>query len=187
VTSRIGLFGGTFDPPHLGHVAVLLSALATERYDLIEVTVAGDPYLKSAGGTVRPALVRLEMARAAFGHLSHVVVSDREIIRQGPSYTIDSVEELFAEGFTDVDLIVGADLTHQLDAWHRATELSRTVTLAVAPRPGETNELPTGWDAFYIPMDPVDLSSTFIREFTGDGLAHYVPEAVIPFLKAFEH
>ena len=88
---RIGLFGGTFDPPHFGHVAALKAAAKSGRYDLIEVTVAGDPYLKRLEGGVRDATVRLAMARAAFGGLDLVVVSDREIVRDGPSYTIDTV------------------------------------------------------------------------------------------------
>lgn len=183
MSTRIGLFGGTFDPPHLGHVAALLAADATGRFDVIEVTVAGDPYQKRASGDVRPAAVRLAMAQAAFGHLARVQVSDREIRRNGPSYTIDSVEELMDEGAKTVDLIIGADLVSHLDSWHRADELAQLVSVAVAPRPGSPTALPPGWRAYEIPMDPVDLSSTFIRELTGDGLAHYVPEAVIPFLR----
>jgi nicotinate-nucleotide adenylyltransferase len=82
---RCGLFGGTFDPPHFGHVAALRAAAASSRFDRIEVTVAGDPYEKSASGAVRSTAIRLAMARAAFGELDLVVVSDREIRRDGPS------------------------------------------------------------------------------------------------------
>jgi len=71
---RVGLFGGTFDPPHFGHVAALRAAASTERFDRIEVTVAGDPYLKRAQGDVRPASLRLAMAHAAFSGLDLVDV-----------------------------------------------------------------------------------------------------------------
>jgi nicotinate-nucleotide adenylyltransferase len=101
---RLGLFGGTFDPPHFGHVAALDAAARCGRFDQLLVTVAGDPYLKNAD--VRPAAVRLAMAHAAFDHLALVEVSDLEIRRLGPSYTVDTVRELL-EGVDAVDLIVG--------------------------------------------------------------------------------
>ncbi|MEI6710544.1 MAG: adenylyltransferase/cytidyltransferase family protein, partial [Actinomycetota bacterium] len=92
--SRLGLFGGTFDPPHLGHVAALEAAISTDRFDRILVTVAGDPYRKSLEHSVSPSPLRLAMARAAFAHLPLVEVSSIEIDRSGPSYTIDTVRAL---------------------------------------------------------------------------------------------
>jgi nicotinate-nucleotide adenylyltransferase len=171
---RCGLFGGTFDPPHFGHVAALRAAAATSRFDRIEVTVAGDPYLKSAAGGVRSADIRLAMARAAFGDLDLVVVSDREVWRSGPSYTIDTVRE--------VDLIVGADLSNQLDRWHEATALCDLVRVGVVPRPGSVTVVPDGWSSYEIPMDPVDLSSSFIRDITptSENLEEFLPALVIP-------
>jgi len=94
---RIGLFGGTFDPPHLGHLAALRAAAATNRYDEIVVTVAGDPYQKSDTRTIRDAEERLALARAAFAEVPLVTVSDLEVRRTGPSYTIDTVRELLAD------------------------------------------------------------------------------------------
>ncbi|MBU6514660.1 MAG: nicotinate-nicotinamide nucleotide adenylyltransferase [Acidobacteriota bacterium] len=177
---RLGLFGGTFDPPHNGHVAALCAAAATGRFDLIEVTVAGDPYRKSALGGVHSASLRLEMARAAFEHLALVRVSDREINRPGPSYTIDTVLELLEES-DDVDVLVGADLVAQLPSWHRADELRELVTVGVIPRPGATFVAPEGWDCYEIAMEPVDLSSTFLREASLDreALKLLMPDDVI--------
>jgi nicotinate-nucleotide adenylyltransferase len=178
---RIGLFGGTFDPPHLGHVAALRAAAASDRYDLIEVTVAGDPYLKRLEGNVRDASLRLAMAEAAFGDLDLVEVSDREIRRDGPSYTIDTVRELLVDADT-VDLIVGADLAEQLDSWHEADELRTLVRVGVVPRPGAKSVVPDGWVSYEIPMDPVDLSSSYVRELepTSSNLRKYLPASVIP-------
>ena len=178
---RCGLFGGTFDPPHYGHVAALRAAAATSRFDRIEVTVAGDPYLKSVGGTVRPAALRLAMARAAFEDLDLVVVSDREIRRDGPSFTIDTVRELLDE-VDQVDLIVGADLSAQLDRWHDAETLRTLVRVGVVPRPGALTVMPARWDSYEIPMEPVDLSSSFIRDIepTKEHLKDFLPELVIP-------
>jgi len=160
---RLGLFGGTFDPPHNGHVAALRAAALTGRFDVIEVTVAGDPYRKSALGPVHSTATRYAMALAAFDHLDLVRVSDREINRPGPSYTIDTVEELLEE-FAEVDVVIGADLAPQLPTWHRADELSALVKVGIIPRPGTTLAAPEGWNCYEIDMAPVDLSSTFLRE-----------------------
>lgn len=178
---RVGLFGGTFNPPHRGHVAVLHAAAQMGRFDLLEVTVAGDPYQKRDRGDLLPAALRYAMAVAAFSHLPLVEVSDRELAREGPTYTIDTVRELLAAGDV-VDLIVGADLVAQLDTWHEAGELARLVRVGVVPRPGGAGSLSSAWQAYEIPMDPVDLSSTFIRDLSPDApdLADYVPDEVIP-------
>ncbi|HEY5121345.1 MAG TPA: hypothetical protein VII84_07185, partial [Acidimicrobiales bacterium] len=169
------------DPPHFGHVAALLAAGRTNRFDVIEVTVAGDPYLKRAESEVRPAALRMAMAQAAFGGLAHVEVSDREIRRLGPSFTIDTVRELL-EVADEVDLIIGADLAPQIDRWHDASTLRSLVRIGVVPRPGAITVIPEGWVGYEIPMDPVDLSSSFIREVspTTENLRKFIPEAVIP-------
>lgn len=183
---RLGLFGGTFDPPHFGHVAALKAAAKTHRFDVIEVTVAGDPYQKSATSLVHPALLRLEMAKAAFEGLELVRVSDREIRREGPSYTIDTVRELLLE-FDAVDVIIGADLVERLDSWHDAETLRTLVRIGVVPRPGGSVRVPGGWDGYEIPMDPVDLSSTFIRDISPgpENLRQFVPASVIPLYESF--
>ncbi len=182
---RVGLFGGTFDPPHFGHVAAVRAAVRTHRFNQIEVAVAGDPYQKVARGYVRPAAVRLAMARAAFGELEHVVVSDREVRRSGPSYTVDSVRELLVS-VDEVDLIIGADLVPDLEGWHESDQLRSMVRVGVVPRPGARFELPAGWVGYEIPMDPVDLSSSFVRSLTPDraDLDIYIPTAVIPLFQS---
>ncbi len=184
---RLGLFGGTFDPPHFGHVAALRAAAATNRFDAIEVTVAGNPYQKSAAGPVRPAQLRLAMARAAFEGLELVEVSDREIRREGPSYTIDTVRELLVNS-TSVDVIVGADLVTQIDSWHDAALLAELVRVGVVPRPGGTDVISSLWDSYEIVMEPVDLSSSFIRQISHDpeNLREFVPESVIPLYESFQ-
>jgi nicotinate-nucleotide adenylyltransferase len=184
---RLGLFGGTFDPPHFGHVAALRAAAATNRFDLIVVTVAGDPYQKNARLKLRPAALRLAMAEAAFQALDLVEVSDREIRRVGPSYTIDTVRELLEEA-DEVDVIIGADLAHQLEQWHEAPALRALVRVGVVPRPGAQTIVPSGWEAYEIPMDPVDLSSSFIREAapSTQNLRKFVPDAVIPIYESFQ-
>ena len=183
---RLGLFGGTFDPPHFGHVAALRAAAQTGRYDRIDVTVAGDPYQKRGRGPLHAATQRLAMARAAFGELELVEISEREIHRRGPSYTIDTVRELL-EGVDEVDLIVGADLAPQIDSWHDAQSLRDLVRVGVVPRPGGSLAMAAGWRSYEIPMEPVDLSSSFIRDLhpTGEILRNLIPSAVIPLFESF--
>jgi nicotinate-nucleotide adenylyltransferase len=178
---RLGLFGGTFDPPHFGHVAALQAAARTGRFDRIEVTVAGNPYQKSFDGLVRPASLRLAMAHAAFDELPLVHVSDVEIQRLGPSYTIVTARELL-ENADSVDLIIGADLAMQLDGWHEATDLRDLVEVGIVPRPGSVTLEPYGWRCYEIPMEPVDLSSSYIRTMTShaENLGNLLPAAVIP-------
>ena len=178
---RIGLFGGTFDPPHFGHVAALEAAARSGEFDRLVAMVAGDPYLKRAQGSVARASDRLAMARAAFAGLDHVEVSDLEVRRVGPSYTIDTVRALLDEA-DHVDLIVGADLVGQLESWHEASALRALARVGVVPRPGSATVAPPGWDVYEIEMDPVDLSSTAVRAAgrSVERLKEFIPEQVIP-------
>ena len=177
---RLGLFGGTFDPPHNGHVAALHALWRTGRYEEILVTVAGDPYEKSATRSLSPAPLRLEMAHAAFDGLDGVRVSGREIRRSGETYTVDTVRELLQEGWT-VELLVGADTALGLAQWHDATELANLVTVGVVPRDGVEVNLGPAWRAAVVPMAPYDLSSTFIRQeqAAGHEISMYLPPGVI--------
>ena len=160
--TRLGLFGGTFDPPHLGHVAAVRAAWATGHYDRILVVVAGDPYQKTRQRFVSTATDRLAMANAAFAGLEGVEVSDRELRRTGASFTIDTVRELLTDDVA-IELLVGADTANALPGWHSAEALCELVTVGVFPRPHTPITLAAPWRVREIPMEPVDLSSTGIR------------------------
>jgi nicotinate-nucleotide adenylyltransferase len=129
---------------------------------------------------------RLAMAHAAFDDIPLVEVSDLEIRREGPSYTIDTVRELLVKA-PAIDLIVGADLAGQLNTWHDAQALRELVGVAIVPRPGASIRDLEGWRWYEIDMQPVDLSSTFIRDMSlsDADLKKYLPAGVIPlFLRA---
>jgi len=81
-----------------------------------------------------------------------------------------------------VDVIVGADLAQQIDMWHDAEILRTLVRVGVVPRPGGSTVVPDGWESYEIPMEPVDLSSSFIREVppTLENLKKFIPASVIP-------
>ncbi len=106
-------------------------------------------------------------------------------MRAGPTYTIDTVLELLAD-FDAVDLIIGADLVGQVASWHRADELASLVEVGVVPRPGDAQRLGASWRGYRIPMSPVDLSSTYIRDLepSAADLADLLPPAVVPLFLA---
>jgi nicotinate-nucleotide adenylyltransferase len=179
-----GLFGGTFDPPHLGHVAAARAAIEALRLDELVVTVARDPQRKEAPPLANPEL-RDAMTRAAFEGVERVVVRDLELRRSGPTYTIDTVESLLAEHPGDpLTVVLGADAAAGLGSWHRATELAQLVDVAIVPRPGTPIRVPEGFSARAVPMAPVDLSSTAVRAALAAGVdpADLVPPGVVHML-----
>jgi nicotinate-nucleotide adenylyltransferase len=178
---RRGLFGGTFDPPHAGHVAAVRATLASEHLDELVVAVAADPWQKR-DAPIAPGWARLEMARAAFEGIDAVTVSDLELRRGGPTYTIDTVEALLAATPGDeLVVVLGADAAAQLGTWHRAGDLAALVEIAVVPRPGSEPAVPEEFSAHEVPMGPVDLSSTAIRAalLRGDDPHGLLPGAVV--------
>jgi len=179
-----GLFGGTFDPPHLGHLAAARAAIEALCLDELVVTVASDPQRKQAP-PVASAALRDAMARAAFEGVAKVTVSDVELRRGGPTYTIDTVESLLAEHPGDVlVLVVGADAAAALATWHRAPVLARLVDVAIVPRPGADAPAPEGFSVRDVPMAAVDLSSTAVRAALAAGAdpRGLVPPGVVPIL-----
>ncbi len=158
-----------------------MTAWESGRFGHLLVTVAGDPYQKSTRRPIAPASHRLAMAHAAFDDLEGVDVSDREITRPGPTYTVDTVRELCATGL-DVELLVGADAAASLDSWHAAADLSALVSVGVFPRDDLPVVLSPAWRVHVFPMEPVDLSSTWVRDgdWTSEEMAKLLPEQVIP-------
>ncbi len=179
-----GLFGGTFDPPHLGHVAAARAAIGALGLDELVVTVARDPQRKSAPPIASPEL-RDEMVRAAFEGVDRVVVRDLELRREGPTYTIDTVEALLAERPGEpLTVVLGADAAASLGSWHRARELARLVEVAIVPRGGTEPAVPEGFSVRGVPMAPVDLSSTAVRAalLAGEDPVGLVPPGVVRIL-----
>jgi nicotinate-nucleotide adenylyltransferase len=179
MTGPIGLFGGTFDPPHNGHLALARAALGSLGLDRVVLVVANDPWQKSSQRVITPAAIRWEMVIAALDGDPGLVASDVEIGRGGPTYTIDTVDQLAPEG-ADVTLLLGADAAAGLDTWHRASDLRDRVRIAVAARPGATAPVPAGWRTVELPMAPVDVSSSDIRRRCAAGMPfdHLVPTGV---------
>jgi nicotinate-nucleotide adenylyltransferase len=167
---RIGVFGGEFDPPHLGHLAVVRAAREQLALDRLLVMPTGRPPHRDASPT--SAEDRLQMAQLAFAGEPGVEVSRIELNRDGPSYTVDTLRGLAPLG--ELVLIVGADQC-DLRGWREPGEIRRLASLAVAPRGGYGRV--SGANVIELDMAPVDLSSTTVRERLAEGVGE---EAVDP-------
>lgn len=181
--SSIGLFGGTFDPPHLGHLAAAKAVREVLGLDRVALMVANDPWQKSSDRVVTPAEVRLEMVRALVAGEEGLVADDREIRRGGPTYTIDTLEELaLSQPGAAIYLVVGQDTAATIaGTWHRGPEVLAAATLVVVARAGEPSRrggLPSG--SMFVEMKPVDVSSSQVRDAVsrGDGVGHLTGDAV---------
>lgn len=132
---RFGIYGGSFDPIHLGHVAAAAAVRDRRALDRVWLIPAGEAPHKR--GCVAPFQARLAMARLAVEGRDGLEVLDLEGRRDGPSYTFDTVEALAArEPGAGLEMLVGADMLEDLPRWHRAAELVERVTVVAFGRPG---------------------------------------------------
>ena len=179
---RIGVFGGTFDPPHLGHLVVASEVRHAGGFDVVLLMVANDPWQKRGARAVTAAERRLDLVRAAVAGHDFLVVSDLEVRRGGSTYTVDTVEQLLAdEPGATIDLVLGADAVAGLNSWHRAEELADLVGIAMVNRPGGAPEHPSGpWRIRRIDVPQIAISSTEIRSRVADGrpIDFLVPDGV---------
>ncbi len=180
---RIGIFGGTFDPVHLGHLRAADAVRRGLRLDRMLLVVANDPWQKDSGRPVSPAEDRYAMVVAAAREFPGLEPSRLEIDRGGPSYTIDTVRELHAaDALAELVLVVGADIVPELPTWHDAEALRDAVVVAVVERPGAgARTPPEGWRFVPVPVEPFDVSSTDLRRRVAnrEPLVGLVPAAVI--------
>lgn len=181
---RLGVLGGTFDPFHNGHLVAAVNVRATLGLDRVLVVVANRPWQKEGARIVTPAADRLAMARAGVQGVDGVEVSALEVERGGPTYTVDTLEHLRSgavEVTPELVLVIGADVAHELDTWHRVDDIKAMVELAVVTRPGaEVPELP-GWRVASVEIPSLSISSTDIRSRVADGrpIEGLVPLAVV--------
>ena len=178
---RIGLLGGTFDPPHRGHLAAAQAVLSALELDRVDFLVANDPWQKSDSRTVTPAALRREMVQEMVAGQSGLGVDDREIQRGGPTYTADTLEDIRREQpDVEIFLIVGADTAERLSTWHRPEVVRSLSTLVIVNREGQQPSAPVG-AAVSVSMSPVDASSTQIRARVsrGESISHLTVPGVV--------
>ena len=130
---RIGLFGGSFDPPHAAHVALVKAAVSQLALDELRVLPTGHAWHKSR--TLSAAEHRLAMAELAFAGVERVRVDPREILRAGPSYTVDTLREIRLEQpGAELFLVIGEDQARSLTTWHDWEEIPKLAIICVAAR-----------------------------------------------------
>lgn len=179
---RLGIFGGTFDPPHVGHLAAAVNARHDLGLDRVLLVVANVPWQKVGERPVSAAGARLELVRLAVGDVEGVEASDLEIRRGGESYTADTVAELLDEDPSrDLFVIVGSDAAEGLPTWERVEEVRARATVVVVDRPGGSWGPPPGWEVRRVEVPRLEISSTDLRQRVVDGrpLDYLVPAAVV--------
>ena len=176
---RLGILGGTFDPPHYGHLAAALEVLHRLRLSKVLLVVANDPWQKSGLHPVTPAPVRLEMVRAAVRGIEGLEASAVEIDRGGESYMADTLAELRSlHPGAELLLVVGSDAAAGLDTWKRPAELQELAATVVVHRAGRSGgRPPEGWPAVVVEVPALDISSCDIRARFTDGRP---VEALVP-------
>ena len=186
---KLILFGGTFDPPHMGHVALLRAAIETVRPDIVLVMPTGTPPHK--GGRHADARVRMAMCRCFLPLFERTVISDDEIARGGKSYTVDTVRRL-RERMPGVKIYLplGSDMFATFRKWRDYRELLRSATLVVHSRRGDDaaalaelaeSMRAEGGDIVIAPGEVLVLSSTLVREKMrrGEDVSRLVPAAAL--------
>jgi nicotinate-nucleotide adenylyltransferase len=177
------ILGGTFDPPHIAHLVAGEAAHGQLGAETVTYIPAGRPWQKLGAG-VSDARHRLRMTELATAEIEYFSVDDREVHRDGWTFTIDTVESFDGE---DIVMIIGADSARGLPTWHRVDELLRQVHIAVVPRPGiesEEVERAIGRDITWLDMPELDVSGTMLRRRVAEGrsIRFLVPGPVMDYV-----
>jgi nicotinate-nucleotide adenylyltransferase len=187
---RLGIFGGTFDPIHVGHLVAAVNAKAALRLDRVLMVVANLPWQKASERAVSSAEDRLALVAAAVGDVPGLEASAIEIERGGESFTADTLDQLREAGPDDeLFLIVGWDAAAALTTWARHERIQRLATLVVVNRPGAGRPRRLdhdGWKVVEVTVPNLEISSTDLRARAADGrpLEYLVPESAVRFIRA---
>ena len=174
--ARIGVFGGTFDPVHVGHLAIAQAALESVPLDRVLFVPARRSPLKDRDPIARVA-DRVAMLDAAISGEPRFALSRVELERDGVSYTVDTLEALRSEG--DLFLILGSDALAELARWRRPDRIRELATILVAARPGAPEPDPAH-QARVFDAPQLDISSRELRARAARGMSlrYLVPDAV---------
>jgi nicotinate-nucleotide adenylyltransferase len=184
--ARLGVFGGTFDPPHIGHLVVGLYTFLAMSLDRVLFVISGEPWQKVGTRSISAAEDRLAMVEAAIAGRPQFATSRVEIDRGGPSYTVDTLRELAEQHpGAELFLILGADAAAGVPTWERPEELAGLATLVVVDRPGAPPVTLDGFRVSRVPIPALDLSSTELRARVAAGLPvdYLVPAGALTVLE----
>lgn len=183
VSANRGIFGGSFDPVHVGHLTVARAVADLLQLDLLHLIPAHAQPLKP-GGPVASGADRLAMLQLAAAEDDRLLVDDREIRRGGTSYTIDTLREMAGEFPDDrLSLMIGADAARELDQWKDGQAVASLARIVVLTRPG----VPVPRHPFIdrtVEVPAVPVSATAVRERirSGESIAGLVPERVATYI-----
>lgn len=193
---RVGLFGGAFDPPHHAHAALARAALDALALARLHIVPTGGAWHKTR--PLSEGAHRLAMCRLAFGGDARIVIDPRELQRDGPSYTVDTLAELRAQyPQAALFLLIGADQAAAFHTWHRAADILSIATVSIAVRADSTsagavfdpeNPLPglpgVAARVHRLPLPPMPHSATDVRRRVATGLpiGHLVAPAVAGYI-----
>jgi nicotinate-nucleotide adenylyltransferase len=177
---RTGVFGGTFDPPHVGHLIAAADAHRALGLDRLLFVPSAQPPHK-VGRVRTPAALRLEMVRAAIAGDGRFRADDLELRRPGPSFSADTLRELLSrQPAGELFFLVGADALRDLPTWHRPDEVARLARLVVLCREGAGGVADGPYPALEVAVTRVDVSATEVRRRAarGEPVRYLVPEPV---------
>ncbi len=163
---RLGIFGGTFDPPHVGHLIVADDVAAALQLDRVVFVPTGTHPLKGTR-VEAPGSLRLQMIEAATQGSELFAVDDQEVERDGPSYTAETLADIAAENpDAELFLIVGSDIPAELDRWQKVQEIVKLARIAVMSRAGTDLDLRSAvtLDCTRVEVTHVAISSSEIRD-----------------------
>ncbi len=191
---RVGILGGTFNPPHLGHLVCAQEAYLQLRLERVMLIPARIPPHKAVEDEPGPEH-RLALCRLAIEGDERFTVSDVEMRRAGPSFTVDTLEELHSQApDSEYFLIVGGDIAAGLPSWHEPERVLALATPAVAERQGTSRaavdaalrSLRGGERSQFFAMPSIEVSSTMIRRRVraGEPIRYLVPDAVATYIHA---
>ncbi len=179
---RVGLFGGTFDPPHVGHLVTAVNVRHSLDLDVVVLMVANVPWQKEGSRSITPAEDRLAMVEAAVADVPGLAAGRLEIDHGGPSFTADTLVAL-ADREPGVNLftIVGDDAAAGLTTWERYADVIARSTMVVVDRPGVPVQLPGDVAWIHVEVPRLEISSTDLRARFTDGrpLDYLVTDAVL--------
>ena len=167
---RLGIFGGTFDPPHIGHIAAAEAARVALQLHRVLFVVSNIPWQKINGAVITDPKDRLALVRSAVADREGFEVSGLEIERGGNSFTAETLAEL-AEATRKLYLIIGSDLAPGLNTWERPNVIRELATVAVVTRLGDRGKAtpPPGWDWVTVRGPGIEVSSREIRRWLQEG------------------
>ena len=168
---RLGIFGGTFDPPHVGHLVTAVNVRYELQLDRVLLVVSNIPWQKVGTRDISSAADRLAMVEVALAEVEGLEASPVELDAGGPSYTADTLATLLAEDPSrELFVILGADAAAGVLTWERCDEVRDLATIVVVERPGAaTATAPAGWRWVQVEVPRLDVSSTDLRARAVDG------------------